>query len=62
MNFISNIWNHPKTSTAGVLIAVVTIAGVLSQWKGHFTGQGWIGHGDIAGDGNCDGDAGVAGA
>lgn len=31
MNFISNIWNHPKTSTAGVLIAVVTIAGVLSQ-------------------------------
>jgi hypothetical protein len=31
MNFISNIWIHPKTSTAGVLIAVVTIAGVLSQ-------------------------------
>jgi hypothetical protein len=31
MNFISNIWNHPKTSAAGVLIAVVTIAGVLSQ-------------------------------
>ncbi len=31
MNFISNIWNHPKTSTAGVLIAVVTITGVLSQ-------------------------------
>ena len=28
---ISNIWNHPKTSAAGLLIAVVTIAGVLSQ-------------------------------
>ena len=31
MNPISNIWNHPKTSAAGVLIAVVTIASVLSQ-------------------------------
>jgi len=31
MNAISNIWNHPKTSAAGLLIAVVTIAGVLSQ-------------------------------
>lgn len=31
MNFISNIWNHPKTSAAGLLIAVVSIAGVLSQ-------------------------------
>jgi hypothetical protein len=31
MNPISNIWNHPKTSAAGVLIAVVTMAGVLSQ-------------------------------
>jgi len=31
MNLISNIWNHPKTSAAGLLIAVVTIAGVLSQ-------------------------------
>jgi hypothetical protein len=31
MNPISNIWNHPKTSAAGVLIAVVTTAGVLSQ-------------------------------
>lgn len=27
----SNIWNHPKTSIVGVLLAVVTIAGVLSQ-------------------------------
>jgi len=31
MNTISNIWNHPKTSAAGLLIAVVSIAGVLSQ-------------------------------
>lgn len=31
MNFISNIWNHPKTSGAGLLIAIVTVAGVLSQ-------------------------------
>jgi hypothetical protein len=31
MNFITNIWNHPKTSAAGLLIAVVSVAGVLSQ-------------------------------
>lgn len=31
MNPISNIWNHPKTSAAGVLLAVITIAGVFSQ-------------------------------
>jgi len=31
MNPFRNIWQHPKTSVAGVLIAVVTIAGVLSQ-------------------------------
>jgi hypothetical protein len=31
MNFISNIWNHPKTSTAGLLIGIISIAGVLSQ-------------------------------
>jgi hypothetical protein len=31
MNPISNVWNHPKTSAAGLLIAVITIAGVLSQ-------------------------------
>jgi hypothetical protein len=31
MNSISNIWNHPKTSAAGLLIAIVTIAGALSQ-------------------------------
>jgi hypothetical protein len=31
MNSIANIWNHPKTSAAGLLIAVVSVAGVLSQ-------------------------------
>lgn len=31
MSFITNIWNHPKTSAAGLLIAVVSVAGVLSQ-------------------------------
>jgi len=31
MSFISNIWNHPKTSVVGLLIAIVTIAGALSQ-------------------------------
>jgi len=31
MNFISNIWKHPKTSTAGILIAVVTVSGALSR-------------------------------
>jgi hypothetical protein len=28
---ITNIWNHPRTSAAGLLIAVVSIGGVLSQ-------------------------------
>jgi hypothetical protein len=31
MNPISNIWKHPRTSAAGLLIAVVTIAGAFSQ-------------------------------
>jgi hypothetical protein len=31
MKIFSNIWDHPKTSGAGLLIAVVSIAGVLSQ-------------------------------
>jgi hypothetical protein len=31
MNSFSNIWNQPKTSIAGLLIATVSIAGVLSQ-------------------------------
>jgi hypothetical protein len=28
---MTNIWNHPRTSAAGLLIAVVSIGGVLSQ-------------------------------
>jgi hypothetical protein len=31
MNTFSNIWKHPRTSIAGLLIATVTIADVLSQ-------------------------------
>jgi hypothetical protein len=31
MNSLTNIWNHPKTSAAGLLIAVASIAGVLTQ-------------------------------
>jgi len=31
MNTLSNVWIHPKTSATGLLIAIVTIAGVLSQ-------------------------------
>lgn len=31
MNTFANIWNHPRTSIAGLLIATITIAGVLSQ-------------------------------
>jgi hypothetical protein len=31
MNFLTNMWNQPKTSAAGLLIAVASIAGVLSQ-------------------------------
>jgi hypothetical protein len=31
MNFITNIWKHPKTSAAGLLIAIASVAGVLSQ-------------------------------
>jgi hypothetical protein len=31
MNLISNIWNHPKTSAAGLMIAITSISGVLSQ-------------------------------
>jgi hypothetical protein len=31
MTLISNIWIHPKTSAAGLLIAIVSIAGSLSQ-------------------------------
>lgn len=31
MNRFANIWKHPKTSIAGTLIAVASVAGVLSQ-------------------------------
>ncbi len=31
MNLVSNIWLHPRTSASGLLIAVVSVAGVLSQ-------------------------------
>ena len=28
---LSNIWKHPKTSAVGVLIAITTVVGVLTQ-------------------------------
>jgi hypothetical protein len=31
MNLIANVWNQPRTSAAGLLIAIVTITGVFSQ-------------------------------
>jgi len=31
MSLLTNIWNQPKTSAAGLLIAVASVAGVLSQ-------------------------------
>jgi hypothetical protein len=31
MNYLANIWKHPKTSATGLLIAIVTIGGTLSQ-------------------------------
>jgi hypothetical protein len=31
MNYLANIWKHPKTSATGLLIAIVTIGGALSQ-------------------------------
>jgi hypothetical protein len=31
MTPVSNIWNHPQTSAAGLLIAIVTIGGVLTH-------------------------------
>jgi hypothetical protein len=42
MNPISNIWNHPRTTAAGLLIAVVTVAGVFSQ-QGVTLGQAGAG-------------------
>ena len=44
MNFIKNIWNHPKTSAAGLLSAVVSVAGVLSQ---HGVTLGKVGTGTV---------------
>lgn len=41
---ISNIWKHPKTSAAGVLIAVATTAGALSQQG---VGLGKAGNGTV---------------
>jgi hypothetical protein len=31
MKTFANIWNHPRTSAAGLLIAIASISGVLSQ-------------------------------
>ena len=31
MNPLANIWQHPRTSASGLLIALVTVCGVLSQ-------------------------------
>jgi len=31
MNPITNIWQHPRTSFAGLLISAATLAGILSQ-------------------------------
>jgi hypothetical protein len=31
MNVFTNIWNHPRTSAAGLLIGVLSVSGVLSQ-------------------------------
>lgn len=28
---LNNVWEHPKTSIAGVLIGIVTVASVLAQ-------------------------------
>lgn len=44
MNPLSNIWKHPKTTAAGVLIAIVSISGVLSQ---HGVSLGSAGSGTV---------------
>lgn len=31
MNSLSNAWQHPRTSAAGVLIAIASVGSVLSQ-------------------------------
>ena len=30
-NWIANVWNHPRTTATGLLIAIASVAGVLSQ-------------------------------
>jgi hypothetical protein len=42
----SNIWNHPRTTFAGVLLAVITIAGVFMQ---HGVTLGNLGDGSVIG-------------
>lgn len=44
MNSIANIWKHPRTSITGVLIAVSTVAGILSQQG---IGIGHVGAGTV---------------
>lgn len=31
MNVLTNIWNHPRTSAAGLLIGILSVSGVLTQ-------------------------------
>jgi hypothetical protein len=31
MNLIANIWNHPRTSAAGLLIGIISVSGALTQ-------------------------------
>ena len=31
MNALSNLWKHPRTSVAGLLISIATVAGILTQ-------------------------------
>ena len=31
MSLLANIWNHPKTSVSGLLLAIITVGGVLAQ-------------------------------
>jgi hypothetical protein len=44
MNPFSNIWKHPRTSAAGILISVATVAGVLGQSG---VGLGKVGSGTV---------------
>ena len=44
MEILRNVWDHPRTSAAGLLIAIVTIAGVLSQQG---IGLGTVGTGTV---------------